>query len=167
MMLFTSTWTVTSSPSSSRTRHDSVPTRPSSDLPGCGWGTCWGTRWVAGAAAAVVVVPPSSMSTERWSRAGGGGGERSPVTGSSRTDATWRPCWDHCWRRRRHSDAAAWFFSTSSQPHTNCLQLNSTTQARPDPHGLFRGPGLRETPLGPCGSPTKSARVRSGPCSGI
>jgi len=38
---------------------------------------------------------------------------------------------------------------------------------RPDPHGLFCGPGLRETPLGPCGSPTESVRVRSGPCSGI
>jgi len=42
-------------------------------------------------------------------------------------------------------------------------ELNSTTRTRPDPHGLFCG----ETPLGPCGSPTKSARVRSGPCSGI
>ena len=28
-----------------------------------------------------------------------------------------------------------------------------------DPHGLFCG----ETPLGPCGSPTKSVRVRAGP----
>jgi len=46
-------------------------------------------------------------------------------------------------------------------------RLNSTTRARPDPHGLFCGPGLRETPLGPCESPTKSVRVRSGPCSGI
>jgi len=43
------------------------------------------------------------------------------------------------------------------------LSLNSTTRARPDPHGLFCGAGLRETPLGPCGSPTKSVRVRSGP----
>jgi len=25
-----------------------------------------------------------------------------------------------------------------------------------DPYGLFCGPGLRETRLGPCGSPTKS-----------
>jgi len=33
----------------------------------------------------------------------------------------------------------------------------------PDPHGLFCGPGLRKTPLGPCGSPTKSVRVRAGP----
>jgi len=32
---------------------------------------------------------------------------------------------------------------------------------------FFCGPGLRETPLGPCGSPTKYVRVRSGPCSGI
>jgi len=32
-----------------------------------------------------------------------------------------------------------------------------------DPHGLFCGPGLRETPFGPCGSPTKSVRVRAGP----
>jgi len=32
-------------------------------------------------------------------------------------------------------------------------------RTRPDPHGLFCG----ETPLGPCGSPTKSVRVRSGP----
>ena len=32
---------------------------------------------------------------------------------------------------------------------------------------FFCGPGLRETPLGPCGSLTKSVRVRSGPCSGI
>ena len=31
---------------------------------------------------------------------------------------------------------------------------------RTDLHGLFCG----ETPLGPCGSPTKSVRVRSGPC---
>ena len=31
------------------------------------------------------------------------------------------------------------------------------------PHGLVCGPGLRETPLGPCGSPTKSVLVRSGP----
>jgi len=46
-------------------------------------------------------------------------------------------------------------------------RLNSTTRARPDPHGLFCGPGLRETPLGPCESPTKSVRVRSDPCSGI
>ena len=30
------------------------------------------------------------------------------------------------------------------------------TRTRPDPHGLFCG----ETPLGPCGSPTKSVRVR-------
>ena len=29
-----------------------------------------------------------------------------------------------------------------------------------DPHGLICDPGLRETPLGPCGSPTKSVRVR-------
>ena len=60
---------------------------------------------------------------------------------------------------------------------TLSLYLNSTTRTRPDPHGLFCGPGLRETPLGPCGSPTKSVRVRvgpvgsgrvrSGPCSGI
>ena len=28
---------------------------------------------------------------------------------------------------------------------------------------FFCGPGLRETPLGPCGSPTKSVRVRAGP----
>jgi len=28
---------------------------------------------------------------------------------------------------------------------------------------FFCGPGFRETPLGPCGSPTKSVRVRSGP----
>ena len=34
---------------------------------------------------------------------------------------------------------------------------------RTDPHKLFCGPGLRETPLGPCGSPTKSVRVRAGP----
>ena len=37
------------------------------------------------------------------------------------------------------------------------------TRTRPDPHGLFCG----ETPLGPCGSPTKSVLVRSGPCNGI
>jgi len=43
--------------------------------------------------------------------------------------------------------------------HEN-LRLNSTTRARPDPHD----PDLRETPLGPCGSPTKSVRVRSGLC---
>ena len=45
-------------------------------------------------------------------------------------------------------------------------RLNSTTRARPDPHGparTFFGPGLRETPLGQCGSPTKSVRVRAGP----
>jgi len=39
-----------------------------------------------------------------------------------------------------------------------------------DPTGparTFLQPGLRETPLGPCGSPTKSGRVRAGPCSGI
>ena len=37
-------------------------------------------------------------------------------------------------------------------------ELNSTTRTRTrtDPHGLFCG----ETPLGPCGSPTKSGRVR-------
>ena len=35
------------------------------------------------------------------------------------------------------------------------------------PARTFCVPGLRETPLGPCGSPTKSGRVRSGPCSGI
>jgi len=29
---------------------------------------------------------------------------------------------------------------------------------------FFCDPGLRETPLGPCGSPTKSVRVRAGPC---
>jgi len=28
---------------------------------------------------------------------------------------------------------------------------------------FFCGPGLRETPLGPCGFPTKSVRVRAGP----
>ena len=28
---------------------------------------------------------------------------------------------------------------------------------------FFCGPGLRETPSGPCGSPTKSVRVRAGP----
>ena len=53
--------------------------------------------------------------------------------------------------------------------HVVGYELNSTTRARPDPtgpdrtrtdpHGLFCG----ETPLGPCGSPTKSVRVRSGP----
>jgi len=36
-----------------------------------------------------------------------------------------------------------------------------------DPTGpartFFCGPGLRETPSGPCGSPTKSVRVRAGP----
>jgi len=36
-------------------------------------------------------------------------------------------------------------------------------RTRPDPHGLFCGPGFRETPLGPCGSPTKSVRVCAGP----
>ena len=36
-------------------------------------------------------------------------------------------------------------------------------RTRTDPHGLFCGPGLRETPLGPCGSPTKSVPVRAGP----
>jgi len=35
-------------------------------------------------------------------------------------------------------------------------ELDSTTRARPDPHGLFCGPDLRETPLGPCGSSTSS-----------
>jgi len=45
-------------------------------------------------------------------------------------------------------------------------RLNSTTRARPDPTGparTFCSPGLRETPLGPCGSPTKSVRVRASP----
>ena len=32
---------------------------------------------------------------------------------------------------------------------------------------FFCDPDLRETPLGPCGSPTKSVRVQSGSCSGI
>ena len=41
-------------------------------------------------------------------------------------------------------------------------RLISTTRVRPDPHGLLCGPDLRETPLGPCGSPTKSVRVRAG-----
>ena len=39
-------------------------------------------------------------------------------------------------------------------------KFGSTTWARPDP--------TRQSPLGPCGSPTKSADfVRSGPSSGI
>ena len=51
--------------------------------------------------------------------------------------------------------------------HVVGYELNSTTRARhgsdrtrTDPHGLFCG----ETPLGPCGSPTKCVRVRSDPC---
>ena len=36
-----------------------------------------------------------------------------------------------------------------------------------DPTGPARTFFCGETPLGPCGSPTKSVRVRSGPCNGI
>jgi len=39
-------------------------------------------------------------------------------------------------------------------------------RTRADPHGPER-PGSPRNSVGPCGSPTKSARVRSGPCSGI
>jgi len=54
------------------------------------------------------------------------------------------------------------------------IQLNSITRTRPDPRGLCRRPArtqrsfaAKKVRAGPCGSPTKSARVRSGPCSGI
>ena len=102
--LFTSSSTLISSASNRWTRHDRVLLRPRKDLEPC---------WVAAAAAvgggaavsSLVTRPPSSKSTERLSRAGGGGWS----VGSSRTDATSRPCCDHCWRRLRHS---AWFFST-------------------------------------------------------
>ena len=51
-----------------------------------------------------------------------------------------------------------------------CRMLCAAAPCRPNRFhymDFFCGPGLRETPLGPCGSPTKSVRVRSGPCSGI
>ena len=48
--------------------------------------------------------------------------------------------------------------------HTGYSQipLHGPDRTRTDPHGLFYDPDLRETPLGPCGSPTKSVRVQSG-----
>jgi len=97
---FTSTCSVISSPSSSRTRHERWLLRPRNDRV-----LCWAGAGGGAAASSVVVVrPPSSKSTDRFSLAGGGGWS----VGSSRTDDTSRLCWDHCWRRRRHS---AWFFS--------------------------------------------------------
>ena len=57
-------------------------------------------------------------------------------------------------------------FTASSRPV--CLvvaKFHYTDPSGPDrTHtDFFCGPGLRETPLGPCGFPTKSVRVRAGP----
>ena len=40
-------------------------------------------------------------------------------------------------------------------------------RTRTDPRGIFCGQGLRETPLGPRGSPTKSVRVRAVPVGSV
>ena len=92
--------------------------------------------------------------------------------------------------RRRHSTAAthSWSPSSASAAASGSVRthtaLPSPTTPPPPPTtptpvtakfhytgptgpdrtraGFFCGPGLRETPLGPCGSPTKSVRVRAG-----
>ena len=75
--------------------------------------------------------------------------------------ATWRIPLNSL-RRRRYEPSVANIAVAAC-----CLiaktPLHGPDRTRPDPHGLFCGPGLGETPLGPCGSPTKSVRVRSGP----
>ena len=68
-------------------------------------------------------------------------------------------------RHRRDSVPAAARPAPGQSVSRVIAKFHCTGQTGPDRTrtDFFCGPGLRETPLGPCGSPTKSVRVCAGP----